>query len=127
MEKPSRGRNGRKSNNESFRAAHDELVDKIVAALSATAMGRFWGQPTGAAYRNGSLVRYGLIGSADISGILIGGRRVEIEVKTGKAIQSDEQKFFESMIKMMGGIYFVAHSVDEAINSLKSMAAPHEV
>lgn len=86
-------------------------------------MGRFWNQPTGAGYRNGVLVRYGVVGSADISGILVGGRRIEIEVKTGKAIQEPQQKNFEAMIKMMGGIYFVAHSVEEALSSLKSIAA----
>lgn len=119
-------RNGIKSNQESFRAAHDKLVKEIVVAISGTGLGRFWEQPTGAAYRNDKLVRYGLIGCADITGIMVGGKRIEIEVKTGKAVQSDEQKFFESMIKMMGGIYFVAHSIDEAVTLVKSMATVRE-
>jgi hypothetical protein len=90
-------------------------------------MGRFWSQPTGAAYRNHTLIRYGVVGSADISGILLGGKRIEIEVKTGRAVQEAQQKSFESMIKMFGGIYFVARSVEGAIESLKSAAASLEV
>lgn len=120
-------RNGVKSNGECFRAEHDRLVENIVKELSKMNIGRFWQQPTGAAYRNNTLVRYGVIGSADISGILFGGKRVEIEVKTGKAQQSEVQKQFELMIKMMGGIYFVAHSVEEAVTSIKSVAACHDV
>lgn len=122
-----RSGNGVKSNRESFRAEHDRLVDEIIKALSATRLGKFWSQPTGAAYRNNVLVRYGVIGSADISGIMVGGKRIEIEVKTGKAVQSDGQKNFESMIKMMGGIYFVARSVSEAVESVKSVAASLEM
>lgn len=116
-----------KSNRESFRAEHDRLVDQIIKALSATRLGKFWSQPTGAAYRNNVLVRYGVIGSADISGIMVGGKRIEIEVKTGKAEQSEGQKNFESMIKMMGGFYFVARSVSEAVESVKSVAASLEM
>lgn len=100
---------------------------QIIKALSDKGLGRFWSQPTGAAYRDNTLVRYGVIGSADISGILIGGIRVEIEVKTGQATQSDQQKNFERMIKMFGGIYIVAHSVDEALDFLQAAAPPHEV
>lgn len=119
-------KNGRKSNNESFRVEHDKLVKQIILAISALDVGRFWEQPTGAAYRNGVLIRYGLVGCADISGLLRGGCRVEIEVKTGNAKQSEGQIFFESMIHMMGGIYFVARSVDDALSSLQSLAATRE-
>lgn len=105
-----------------FTIEHDNLVNKIIKALSETGLGRFWQQPTGAAYRGDELIRYGLVGCADISGIIIGGKRIEIEVKTGKAVQSPQQKNFEAMIKMYGGFYFVCHSVDEAVNCIKSVA-----
>jgi len=106
----------------SHRLAHDRLVYEIIRALSATGLGRFWSQPTGAAYRDDQLIRYGVIGSADISGIVRGGKRFECEVKTGKAVQSPRQKNFQAMIVMMGGHYFVAHSIDEAVSYLKSVA-----
>ncbi len=114
---------GAKSKRESYRKEHDDLVAKIIVALSATGLGRFWSQPTGAAYRNNVLIKYGCVGSADISGIVIGGKRFEMEVKTGNAQQEPQQKIFEERIKMYGGIYFVAHSVEEAVSLLKSAAA----
>jgi hypothetical protein len=85
-------------------------------------MGRFWKQETGAAYRGSHLIHYGLKGSADITGIMRGGRRIEVEVKTGRAVQQDNQKAFETMIKMFGGYYFVVHSVEEAIYWIQSTA-----
>jgi hypothetical protein len=65
-------------------------------------------------------ISYGLKGSADISGIFTHpqghGLRLEIEVKTGKAIQSKEQLRFEEMILSRGGIYLLVHSADEAVD-----------
>ena len=119
--------NGRKSNNESYRAEHDRLVEDIIKSLSATRLGKFWSQPTGAAFRHDTIIRYGVIGSADISGIMVGGKRIEIEVKTGKAQQSEQQKNFQSMINMMGGFYFVARSVSDAVDFVKSVAASLEM
>jgi hypothetical protein len=77
-----------------------------------------WHQPTGAAYRNGRLIKYGLKGAADISGITCDGRRLEIEVKTGNAEQHGSQPHFEKMILDMGGIYFIARSVEDALSKL---------
>jgi hypothetical protein len=94
----------------------------ILLRLSELNLGRFWEQPTGAAYRNGQLIKYGLVGCADITGITNLGIRVEIEVKTGKAKQSDQQVKFERMIKNLNGIYLVARSVEEAIESIKIAA-----
>lgn len=122
---------GTKSKKIFHRKAHDDLCRNIVLVLNATGLGRFWLQPTGAAYRpdchgDDQLIHYGVIGSADISGILFGGRRFEMEIKTGSAVQSPRQKNFEAMIKMLGGIYFVARSEQEAVQQLKSVAADHD-
>jgi len=83
--------------------------------LSESGLCKVWPQPTGAAYRDGELIRYGLKGSGDISGILLGGTRLEIEVKTGKAVQQENQRHFQAMILAMGGLYFVARSVEDAL------------
>jgi ribulose-5-phosphate 4-epimerase/fuculose-1-phosphate aldolase len=91
--------------------------------MSETDLCRCWKQETGAAYRDGEMIHYGLKGSADISGIMIDGRRLEVEVKTGKAVQQDNQKAFEAMILKHNGIYFVARSVEDALNRLKAAAA----
>jgi hypothetical protein len=103
-----------------FRLKHDILVNEIIKALSATGLCRCWSQPTGAAYRDNQLIHYGMKGSADISGITRDGRRLEVEVKTGFAKQQSNQQSWETMIKAMNGIYFVARSVDDAIQQLKA-------
>lgn len=53
------------------------------------------------------MIFYGFKGSADITGIMGDGRRVEIEIKTGKARQSEVQKKFQKMITERGGIYLL--------------------
>lgn len=110
---------GPRSSAASRRAPHDALVRKIVLALNATNLGRFWEQPTGAAYRDNELIRYGVIGSADISGVVIGGLRFECEVKTGRAVQSERQVNFMRMIRAYGGIYCVARSVEDALTEVE--------
>lgn len=81
---------------------------------------RVWEQPTGVAYRdNRAPIHYGVKGGADISGIVFDGRRLEIEVKTGKAVQQQNQVFFMEMIRKHNGIYVVARSVEGAIMAVK--------
>lgn len=69
------------------------------------------------------VVTYGVPGQADISGILLGGRRLELEVKTDIGRQSAEQKRFEAMIRAMGGEYILARSVEEAVERVRAAAA----
>jgi hypothetical protein len=108
-------------------ADHQALVNQILVGLNLLHVGRFWPQQTGAAYRNGRLIHYGFTGSADITGIMKGGYRVEIEVKTGRASQSNVQKNFEQNIKMWGGIYFVARSVEDALSKIKAYARKYKI
>lgn len=65
------------------------------------------------------IVRVGVKGAADISGILRSkngfGLRLEIEVKTGSGRQSPDQKNFQRMIESLGGLYIVARSIQEAL------------
>jgi len=63
--------------------------------------------------------KYGLKGSADIIGILDNGKFLAIEIKTGKATQSKEQKNFAAMIKKHSGHYFVCRKTDDALNFVK--------
>lgn len=102
-------------------AKHEILVRELLVALSRTGVCRVWQQPTGMAFRNDVAIRYGVIGSADISGILRGGRRLEIEVKTGKGVQSQVQKNFEKMILEFGGVYIVARDITKTIETVKGM------
>lgn len=65
------------------------------------------------------IVRVGVKGAADISGLLRDrsgkGIRLEIEVKTGSGRQSPDQKNYQRMIESLGGLYFLARSVSQAL------------
>jgi len=76
---------------------------------------RLWRQNTGAARdpHTGQVIRFGVPGQADLSGILQGGQRLEIEVKTKTGRQSKEQKRWQRMIEKFGGVYVLARSVED--------------
>lgn len=54
------------------------------------------------------------VGAADLIGTVCG-RRVDIEVKTGKARQTPEQKQWQVRIRRVGGVCEVARSVQDAL------------
>jgi len=58
-------------------------------------------------------VAFGVPGQADLTGILDGGRRLEIEAKSDIGRQTDEQRNYERMIRSKGGIYILARSVED--------------
>ena len=63
--------------------------------------------------RHAHPVKFGLIGSGDIAGIIYpNGKTIYIETKYGKYKQTTYQKNFEKMIKAMGGIYIVVKDPD---------------
>ncbi len=75
---------------------------------------RLWRANVGAA-RMGPrrVVRFGVPGQADLTGILPGGIRLEIEVKNNSGQQSAEQRNYQRIIERFGGIYVLARSVDD--------------
>lgn len=102
---------------------HQILVTQIMVELSKNPNVRVWANNTGVAESLDSyrVVRYGLVGSADITGIIgPNGTRLEIEVKTGKGKQTLNQKNFEQMIKKLGGVYIVARSVLDATEGIRN-------
>jgi hypothetical protein len=66
-------------------------------------------------------ISYGLKGSADILGLLHNGRFLAIEVKTGKAVQSKQQKNFQSMVEKFGGIYLIAREETDIKKRVETM------
>jgi len=97
-------------------AAHTELKEAIRLSLGKRPRDVvLWPNEVGVAALGRRKVRYGLCnGSADLIGILRGGRFIGIEVKTGHATQSREQKLFQALVLRMGGIYVVARSIEDA-------------
>lgn len=61
----------------------------------------------------GRVVRFGLAGQADLTGILPNGLRLEIEVKSTGGGQSPEQCRYQAMIQRFGGVYVLARSVED--------------
>lgn len=57
-------------------------------------------------------VVYGKKGHPDITGLLYG-IWIGIEIKTGSAVQSQDQKFFEEMINAAGGVYITVSNSSE--------------
>ncbi len=77
--------------------------------------------------RDNRVVRAGLPGQADITGIVAVrmlaqerpvGVRLEIEVKAGRDRLSEQQESFRRMIAERGGIHIVAHDVEVALEKL---------
>lgn len=58
-------------------------------------------------------MKFGVDGCGDVSGIVIGGLRLEIEVKSDTGRQSEAQKNFQSMVEAFGGLYILARDVSD--------------
>lgn len=67
------------------------------------------------------LVLFGLKGEADIQGILMGGRAIAIEVKTGTGSLTPEQIAFKNMWEKFGGLYIEARSVEDVLTIVNSL------
>ncbi len=103
---------------------HQRLLGAIRLRIAETFPGRVtvFLLPTGVAQMpGGRVVRYGIKGGADLIGIMAPrGRFLAIEVKTGGAKQSPQQKSFERIVTSRGGLYLVSRSVESVIVSLQS-------
>jgi len=71
------------------------------------------------------VVRFGLPGQADLTGILPGGVRLEIEVKRPGCPQTHEQRAFQRMIERFGGVYVLARSVQDVWTAIGSHLRSH--
>jgi hypothetical protein len=96
----------------------NELQRQILDALAAIKGVVVWRSNTGVSRSGGRFVRFGVKGQGDITGLLPGGRRLEIEVKTATGKVSEEQLEFGVRINSHGGLWFVARSVEEALNKI---------
>ena len=79
---------------------------------------RLWRQNTGAARVGRRFVRFGVPGQADLTGILRGGRRLEIEIKSPIGRQTPDQRAFQAMIERFGGLYVLARSVEDVRHAI---------
>ena len=79
--------------------------------------------------RDGSrgFVRFGHVGSADILGVMPGGKFLAVECKAPRGNLSRHQIEFLDRVRQEGGVAIVARSVDdliEQLQELENLAAP---
>jgi hypothetical protein len=119
-------------------AEHNNVVNKTILRISQSGLARVWRNETGKAIKlsyvkaiqKGELdlqdimrgcFSFGLNGSADILGICINGKFLAIEIKTGNAKQSKDQKAFQKMVQRFNGIYILARDPDQALSILNQI------
>lgn len=97
---------------------HQKVV-KLVLLKMTSEHCRVWANNTGVgrSLNDDRIVRFGLKGSPDIIG-LYKGIFLGVEVKTGNARQTKDQKNFQAMIDRVGGIYIVCQNNVEQIAEL---------
>jgi hypothetical protein len=102
-----------------MRADPNALVNAVLEYLRLRGI-LAWRNNTGATRMpSGGYVRFGVKGMPDIQGILIDGRFLAIECKTGKGRLSPEQKACMDNINGRGGLAFVARSLADVELALR--------
>ncbi len=86
---------------------------------------RLWRANVGVARFGRRTVAFGIPGQADLTGILPGGIRLEIEVKGPNGRQTEDQRNFARMIERFGGIYVLARSVQDVWEVIGSHLRDH--
>ncbi len=99
-----------------------KLQQLILAQVSLIEGVFLWRSNAGAARAaTGRMVRFGMPGQADLSGVLRGGFRLEIEVKSATRKLTPEQKAFGNRVLELGGLYWVARSLDDALRPIRKI------
>ena len=101
-------------------AAHQELLKLVMLAFQKMfPNGRIYEQHVGLFFtKNGAPVKIGKKGQADLWA-MTEGRLIFIEIKSGNARQTKEQKQWEITVKKCGHEYYVIRSVDDLISLQK--------
>lgn len=95
--------------------AHNKLKNEALLFLSSTGEFMPWGNATGTARAMSSnhVIKYGLVGSADIFAIRRGGKFYAIEVKTGKGGLSPQQRTFRDRVRELGAVFIECRSIEQ--------------
>lgn len=81
-----------------------------------------WRNNTGMVWTGNHPIRFGLVGSADIIGLLPDGRFLAVECKSKTGKQSDMQKRFQENIEQNNGVYVLAYGVEDLEEALRQCA-----
>ena len=101
-------------------ARESEILSQVLREIGSRTDARLWRSNTGVATYGTTKVRYGLPGSADLTGVLHDSKRIEIEVKSATGRQSAQQLAFQAMIERFNGIYILARSAEDALKQLRN-------
>ncbi len=94
---------------------HKKLKNQIRLKLGRRNDVVLWNNESGVAKYGAYTVRYGVgKGGADLIGILDGGKFLALEVKTGRARCTKEQRMFLNLVDKLGGHAAVVRSVEDA-------------
>ena len=97
-----------------------QLQNAILRTFGTRSDMRLWRANTGAARVGRRFIRFGVPGQADLTGILPGGRRLEIEVKSPTGRQTPDQQAFQTMLERFGGLYVLARSVNDVRRAINA-------
>lgn len=102
-----------------------EFNRRVLLRFGADKRLRLWRQNTGTGLTMDAerVISFGLKGSGDLSGIMMGGTRIEIEDKTARGRQSEQQKAFQNMIERFGGLYVLARSEEDVERAIVARLA----
>jgi len=103
------------------KASEKALQNDILRAFGTLPRLRLWRANVGVARIGTRVIRFGIPGQADLTGILPDGRRLEIEVKSPTGRQTPEQVAFQNMIEKFHGIYILARSTDDVRQQLAAL------
>ena len=95
-----------------------QIQNFIIREFGTKSWLRIWRANVGVARINRRVVRFGIPGQADLTGILYDGRRVEIEIKSATGRQTQDQKNFQAIIEKFNGIYILARSINDVYEQL---------
>ena len=88
----------------------------ILARLNLLPGVKVWRSNTGARQvAGGRVIRFGVRGQGDISGVGPNGIRIEVEVKTATGRLTPDQLAFGELMKKHGAVYVVARSLEDAL------------
>ncbi|MGC8553844.1 MAG: hypothetical protein ACP5O7_13455 [Phycisphaerae bacterium] len=96
-----------------LRSRESDLVKGILDYLRLRKDVIAWRQNTGATRIGDRFIRYGLVGQPDITGIIIGGYRLDIECKVKGGRLSAEQAKYREQAKAMKSCYILAYCIED--------------
>lgn len=101
-------------------ASESRLQSYILAQLNQLEGVFFYRSSTGAARTATRLIRFGVPGQADITGV-VRGRAVFVEVKTETGRQSELQRAFQERVEAAGGAYLLVKNCDDTVRAVQAL------